>query len=538
VMAKPACGFFTTSADMDGVIRRVPLIMSWGGKVFPNLALQAILTAYHGRALVLTLSPAGAGSLVIGIKDPAQGKRKIEIPLDQRGQIFVNYRGPGNSFPYVSAKDVLEGNPAVADRLKDHIAFIGTSAAGLKDLRITPFDQYYPGVETHATLVDTILAGDFLEIPDWEPGLQIFAVLFAGVVTTLLLAWTTALWSAIPVVAAAVGVWFGCGWVFTQHRLFLSPLYSFVVLGTNFTMLTLIKFWREERQKRFIHGAFAHYLSPKVIEQIVDNPDSLSLEGEEKEITIMFSDVRSFTTLSEKLTPTQVTDLLHDYFTPMTRIITENSGTLDKFIGDAIMAFWNAPLDVPDHQKLAVRSALMQLDKLAELNELFKVKFGFPIAIGLGVNCGRVRVGNMGSADLFDYTLIGDNVNLASRLEGLTKFYGQQIVISKAVKEACGDEFVYQELDSVRVKGKHEPVTIFTVFTKEAAAPRRDELTLYDDALARYKAMDFAGARDDFTRLKQMHPGVLYEMYEERCEHLREEPPAEGWDGVYTHKTK
>jgi adenylate cyclase len=243
--------------------------------------------------------------------------------------------------------------------------------------------------------------------------------------------------------------------------------------------------------------------------------------------------------MSEKLTPTQVTDLLHDYLTPMTRVITQNMGTLDKFIGDAIMAFWNAPLDVPEHQKKAMSSAVQMLDHIHVLNEGFKVKFGQTIKIGVGLHCGRVRVGNMGSADLFDYTLIGDNVNLTSRLESLTKYYGQILLVSQAMKEACGDDYAYVEMDSVRVKGKHEPITIFTAMTHEARKAKDADFSRYEEALALYKAMRFAEAAGIFAELKAKgFETVLCEMYEERCLHLKDEPPGEGWDGVYTHKTK
>ena len=536
--AAPRAGFFTTSADMDGVIRRVPLLMLWNGRIFPNLALRTLFEACQGRAQVLTLSSAGTESLLIAFHDPDTGKvRKIEIPLDQRGQFFVNYRGPSETFQYISAGLVLEEDPATKAALQGKIALIGTSASGLKDLRVTPFDQYYPGVETHATIIDNILSEDFLRIPHWEPGLQVFAILVSGLLITVLLTWTGAIWAALPLVLLGWGLWAGSGHLFSQNRVFLSPLYSWIVLGISFTLLTLMKFWREEKQKRFIHGAFSHYLSPAVIARIVEDPDSLSLDGEEKEITIMFSDVRNFTSLSEKLTATQVSELLHEYLTPMTRIITNNSGTLDKFIGDGVMAFWNAPINVPEHEKKALAAAMEQLEKLKELNKTFVEKYGFPIAIGIGIHCGRVRVGNMGSADLFDYTLIGDNVNLTSRLEGLTKFYRLEILVSDAIRKACGQDFVFQEVDSVRVKGRDEPVTIHTVHDRTRAGARREELERYAKALAMYKARDFAGAEAVFADLAADGP-PLYDLYRRRCRHLCEEPPGPEWDGVFTHEEK
>jgi len=363
--------------------------------------------------------------------------------------------------------------------------------------------------------------------------------ILAGITITLLVAWARAVWLLLPLAGMAFGMWEGSAYMMSSMRVYISPLYAYIILAGNFTLLTLLKFWREEKQKKFIHGAFSHYLAPAVIKQIYDSPESLSLQGQEKEVTVMFSDVRGFTTMSEKLTPTQVTDLLHDYLTPMTRVITSNMGTLDKFIGDAIMAFWNAPIDVPDHQKKALSSALQMLDHIHVLNEGFQQKFGLTIKIGVGLHCGRVRVGNMGSADLFDYTLIGDNVNLTSRLESLTKYYGQILLVSQAMKEACGDDYAYVEMDSVRVKGKSEPITIYTAMTHEARAARKAGFDRYEEALGLFKAMRFDEAEKIFAELKGTgFEEVLCLMYEERCQHLKEEPPGEGWDGVYTHKTK
>jgi len=527
--AATATGFFNATPDPDGILRRVALLINYQGKIYPSLALATLMQATGDPGIMLKLDTQGADSMRYGC---------TVIPVDRAGQMLVNYRGGGNMFPYISAVDILEGkaDPAL---LNGKIAFIGTSAAGLKDLRATPFTAVYPGVETHATIVDNILTQDFISIPDYAPAVELALTLFAGIAITLLVCWAKAVWIILPLVGMAFGMWEGTAYLMGHQRVYISPLYSYIILAANFGLLTLMKFWREEKQKKFIHGAFSHYLAPAVIKQIYDSPESLSLQGQEKEVTIMFADVRSFTTMSEKLTPTQVTDLLHDYLTPMTKVITQNMGTLDKFIGDAIMAFWNAPLDVHEHQKKAVSSALQMLEHLKTLNVGFQEKFGLTIKIGVGLHCGRVRVGNMGSADLFDYTLIGDNVNLTSRLEGLTKYYGQVLIISEAMREACGDTYAYMELDAVRVKGKHEPITICTAMTHEQAAERAVEMTKHADALALYRAMRFAEAKSAFAELKELTGNaVLYDLYMERCDTLTEHPPAEGWDGVYTHTSK
>ncbi|HWR04851.1 MAG TPA: adenylate/guanylate cyclase domain-containing protein [Humidesulfovibrio sp.] len=527
--AASSTGFFNATPDPDGILRRVALLINYQGQLYPSLALATLMQATGDPGIMLKLDTQGAESLRYA---------GSVIPVDRAGQMLVNYRGGGGAFPYISAVDIMDGkaDPAL---LNGKIAFVGTSAAGLKDLRATPFTAVYPGVETHATILDNILTQDFISIPDYAPAVELAATLFSGILITLLVTWARAVWIVVPLVGMAFGMWEGTSYLMSSMRVYISPLYSYIILGANFALLTLIKFWREEKQKKFIHGAFSHYLAPAVIKQIYDSPESLSLQGQEKEVTVMFSDVRGFTTMSEKLTPTQVTDLLHDYLTPMTRVITGNMGTLDKFIGDAIMAFWNAPLDVPEHQKKAVDSALQMLKHLEDLNEGFKQKFGLTIKIGVGLHCGRVRVGNMGSADLFDYTLIGDNVNLTSRLEGLTKYYGQTLLISEAMREACGDAYSYLEMDSVRVKGKHEPITIYTAMPHEQAAARAEEIAKHNEALALYKAMRFAEAEAAFDELMASTGNeALYTMYAERCRTLAEHRPAEGWDGVYTHTSK
>ncbi len=522
-------GFISIAADEDSIYRKVPLLFSWNKKFYPSLALAALMQATGVKNLVMKMTTQGIQSIKWG---------KIVIPTDNRGRMLINYRGPSKTFRYISATDVLQKRLKPGE-LRGKIAFIGTSASGLKDIRATPLDPSYPGVEAHATVVDNILSKDFLTKPDWAKGLEFLGMIAAGLTATLLLMWSKAAWMVVPLITMGLCMWLGAVGLYTKHDIYISPLYSYLNLALTFTLLTLIKVWREEHAKKFIHSAFAHYLAPSVISQILDDPHALSLEGQEKEITVQFSDVRSFTSLSEKLIPTQVTNLLNDYLTPMTRIITEQQGTLDKFIGDAVMAFWNAPLDIENHQEKALEAALLQQDKLVELNDVFKKKYGFGIAVGIGIHSGPVRVGNMGSADLFDYTLIGDNVNLTSRLEGLTKFYGQKLIVSQNIVDACTGKYRFRILDNVRVKGKEEPVTIYTAYRLEDAQKREAELQKYEEAHALYLAMQFDKARTLFTDLKATGTEtVLHDLYINRCKELEQQHPGDNWDGVFTHKTK
>ncbi|MDR3641563.1 MAG: adenylate/guanylate cyclase domain-containing protein [Humidesulfovibrio sp.] len=527
--AASATGFFNATPDPDGILRRVALLINYHGKLYPSLALATLMQAAGDANLLLKLDALGAESLRFG---------GSAIPVDRAGQLLVNYRGGPGMFRYVSAVDILEGkaDPAL---LNGKIVFIGTSAAGLRDLRATPFSAAYPGVEVHAAIVDNILTQDFIAIPGYAPALELAVAILAGIAITLLVCWARAVWIVVPLAGMALGLWEGTAYLLGHQRIYISPLYAYIILAANFALLTFLKFRREEKQRRFIQGAFAHYLAPAVIAQIYEAPESLSLRGEEKEITVMFADVRDFTGLSETLSPTQVTDLLHDYLTPMTKIITQDMGTLDKFIGDAIMAFWNAPVDVPGHQEKALGSAVRMLARLKTLNADFQKKFGCAIRIGIGLHCGLVRVGNMGSADLFDYTLIGDNVNLASRLEGLTKHYGQTLIISQAMREACGDAYAYMELDAVCVKGKSKPLAIHTAMSHAEAAERAEEIAGHEAALALYRAMRFEEAGQAFARLKDLTGNAtLYGLYLERCRALAEHPPGKDWDGVCTHTSK
>ncbi|MGE4505697.1 MAG: CHASE2 domain-containing protein [Desulfovibrionaceae bacterium] len=533
--AAPGAGFFSTGNDDDGVIRRVPLLLSKGGKVYPNLALATLLEAwrYQGDRVLtplLKVTDYGVESLKVG---------DSVIPVDALCRVMVNYRGGARKFPYISASDVIEQLPEALEQVAGKFVFIGTSAKGLEDIRTTPFTPFYPGVEAHATILDNILTGDFIRVPHWARGAEAAATLLCGLTTTLLLVWAPARLVVLPFLAMGASAWFGSRYLFSSQGYWISPFYALMALGATFLILTVVKFWREEKQKRFIQGAFAQYLAPAIIERILDDPDALSLAGEEKEVSIQFSDIRGFTSLSEQLSPSQVSELLQDYLTPMTRIITARSGTLDKFIGDAVMAFWNAPLDVPEHQVRAVEAAMEQLEALERLNATFIEKYGFRVSIGIGLHAGLVRVGNMGSADLFDYTLIGDNVNLASRLEGLTKYYGQQIVVSGAIRDACGDAWEFPLLDRVRVKGKEEPIAIYTVRSVEQARAAREELDAHAGALALYEAARFGEACEAFTLLASAHPGErFYAMYAERCSAMGKNPPGEGWDGVFTHTSK
>ncbi|MCP3874537.1 MAG: adenylate/guanylate cyclase domain-containing protein [Desulfobacteraceae bacterium] len=526
-------GFMNTMTDEDGVVRKTPLIISWEDKIYPQLSLATLLCALKDKipAPAIKVTKKGIESIKLG---------DAVIPLQSNGAILINYRGPGNTFPYISAGKILEDKIS-PELLKGKIIFLGTSAAGLLDIRISPLDQIYPGVEVHATVVDNILSKDFIQRPDWVPGLELICILLWGCITTLLIGWTSSTLTLPITFMLAISALFGGFWTFDKLNIWVSPFFPMIVLILNFSILNLQKFWQSERQKKFFRSAFSKYVSKAVVDQLTDNPEKLSLEGEEKNISILFADIRGFTTLSEHLSPSQVTELLHDYFTPITQIIINNHGTHDKFIGDAVMCFWNAPVDVAHHEQLAVKSALEILDALHDLNTEFKNKFGIQLKIGIGLHSGVCRVGNMGSDDIFDYTIIGDNVNLASRLESLTKFYGLQLLVDETMLKDCPPDMLIQEIDLVRVKGKEKPARIYTIYSPshDNVSQREIEISAYKKGLTLYRENSFVEAEQYFRELSTTYPErKLYSIYQERCTHFIQNPGNENEDGVFVHTEK
>lgn len=524
--AAKASGYFSMLVDDDGVLRRTPLIVRYQDTIYPSLALATLLSSQNlnNAAVLIRMDSNGVASIQIGDR---------LVPLDSRGCLLLNYPGESRTFTFVSAADVL-ANRVPEGILQGKVALLGSTASGLMDARATPLDPIYPGVEAHATIIDNIIQQNYLWQPSWHGGAELAAVILSGVFCSVLLCYVRALHSAAPVFLLVVALGWGALKAMEQG-IYLSPLYPVVLIAILFTSLTLLRYLKEEHQKRFFETAFSSYVSPQVVEQMVRNPDRLSLTGEEKEVTVLFTDLRDFTSFSESLDPERLSSLLNAYFTPMTHIITERFGTLDKYIGDAIMAFWNAPLNVPDHPTYALNAALEMVNELNRLNEtLFQREFGTALRLGAGLHCGSVRVGNMGTDSLFNYTIIGDAVNLASRLEGLTKYYGVPILVSNDV--ALSVENISQvEIDTVRVKGKEHAVTIYT---PQAVCGFAEHLHLHQQGLELYKNRRFVEAAGVFRKLSALDGHSLHAMYEERAKILAENPPPKDWDMVFTHTSK
>lgn len=520
-------GFYNIRSDSDGLLRRAPLLLAANGTLYAGLAVRALMLAQGQSTLRVFTDADGVSALGLGNQT---------VPLEPDGSMAIRFHGRAGQFQTLSARHVLAGG-LPAGSLAGRVAVIGTSATGLGDIRSTPFDRHYPGMEVHAAVIDTILSGRFLVTPAWAPGAQSLAILGTGVLCVLAFGRAGAAVYLPTGAGLLLGLWHG-GRLLSCAGIFLSPLYSMLTVGAEALILIGLRFWHEEGRRRAIHRAFSRYVSPEIVNRIIQHHRGpAALAGEQRVLSLLFSDIRGFTTLSERLRPEQTVELLNRYFTPMTSIVRNSQGTLDKFIGDALMAFWNAPLDVADHAERAVRAALDMQDALHALNTELSRDLDLRLAMGTGIHTGPAYVGNMGTGELLAYTAIGDTVNLASRLEGLCPVYGTPNVVSDATRALCLAHFSWQRLDRVRVKGKGQAVTIYTAMRPAESAERDDELRRHHQALACYDAGRFEDALAAFSALERDRPSALYTLYVTRCTTLRHAPPS-NWDGVWTLSAK
>ena len=519
-------GFVNVSPDVDGLVRQIPLLIRFGDAVYPSLALQSLMRALGTDSLRLYTGPDGLFSLAAG---------NFKVPVSREGYMQVPFQGARHTYRYISAARVLEGTADKTD-LGGCIAFVGTSAPGLADIRATPFDRVMPGVEVHAAAIDAMVNGNFVHTPAWAPGAQMLMIAIATCAATLAFGFAGPR-VYVPAAVALMGATVLASRQLFMTGLFLSPLYGLLTSLLCGGLLLSVRFWHEEKQKLVLRRAFSRYVSPEVVRQISKRQGDL-LAGENRELSILFTDIRGFTSLSESLSPQDVVQLLNRYFTPMTAIVRNRCGTLDKFIGDALMAFWNAPLDVPGHAALAVDAALSMQEQLEALNAEIEESFGIRLAMGAGIHTGQAYVGNMGSDDLINYTLIGDNVNLASRLEGLCKRYGAPVVVSEDTMQGCGETFAFVHLDLLRVKGKTRPVSIYWPMRPGTDEIFQQAMPQWTAARTCYERGAFAEAAAQFAALAARYSGVrLFELYCERSRMLAQSPPP-AWDGIWTMEDK
>jgi adenylate cyclase len=534
--ASPYGGFFSLLPDSDGIYRRAPMLQRVGDAVFPSLALEVVRLFRSVDHIRLHTAWLGSEQVVevIQIGDSL-------IPTDPLARAMIPFRGERGSFPYVSATDVLHGRLEGAP-LAGNIVLVGTTAQGLFDLRATPVQSIFPGVEVHANLIAGMLDNRFPVEPSWATGANFSIVLLLGLLLSFLLPRLSSsmmVLATLLVAAAAVGsnltLWSEAG-----INLAMAP--SVLLIGSISTFNISFGFWRESWDRRRLKEMFGQYVPPQLVEEMNRNPDQdYGFTGDSREMSVLFCDIREFTTLSERLGAAQLKDLLNQFFTPMTRVVFEHRGTIDKYVGDMLMAFWGAPVDDPDHAQHAVGAALDMLTEVEALNATFTAKGLPPVAIGIGVNTGAMNVGDMGSEYRRAYTVIGDAVNLASRLEGTTRFYGAGLVVGEETYQHIKNTYVCRELDRVRVKGKRTAITVYEpLCRRDAATPAMSaELAQHAAALASFRARDWTAADASFAALQNTHPQVhLYTLYRERIAALRVNDPGEDWDGVYERTSK
>ncbi|BDA83457.1 adenylate/guanylate cyclase domain-containing protein [Aureimonas sp. SA4125] len=535
-------GFFSFPPSPDGIVREIPLVASTHGHLYPALAIEALRVAQEAGSVILR-STGASGEADTGL--PAITALKVgdlEVPTGPKGTFWIYFSGLA-SMPTVSAAGLLD--PARRDALESaisgRIVIIGTSAVGLRDLVATPVAASMPGMRVHAEIIDQILGNTYLSRPDWAKGAETLAALSFGLLLILILPRVGALVCAVGTVSF-IGASLALSWIaFSQLRLLIDPILPAVSVGTVFAVTMPVLLLLTNREKRFVRQAFARYLSPTVVERLADDPSALRLGGDLRDITVLFSDIRGFTSMSEKLDPQALTALLNGFLTPMTDVLLRTEATIDKYMGDAIMAFWNAPLDLPDHRRRACLAALEMTRVLRTLS----VGGGEPgaLKVGIGLNAGPCCVGNLGSAQRFSYSAIGDGVNVASRVEGLTKAYGVAILVTENVR-AGAEDLAFLAVDLVRVVGRAEPLPVFALLgdAAHAAEPAFRNLAAdHGDMIAAYRAGDFAEAQARLSALQQTAPQslqLLYEAYAKRLDVLLVQGAPEGWAGVFTARTK
>ena len=551
--AAAGAGGFGYEAEHDGIIRRAPLIWRFGDELYPSLSIEALRVAQGVPSINGKLRATNNFSWLRRLIESGAGIDKLKIgryivPTDGRGRIWVHYTentGPRT----LPAWKIMDKNASIAG-MKGAIVFVGTSAQGLKDLRATPLNPAEAGVQVHANITEQILEGSFLDRPALASRLEVVMTAVAGLILLFLLVRVGAAWSA-PVGLGMIASALWISWhAYTAWHWLIDPVFPMTTLAAIFATFAATSYVSSERDRRKITDTFGRYLSPKVVENLAKNPGGVELGGETREMTFHFCDIRGFTTISEKFDPHGLTAFINRFLTPMTELILEHDGTIDKYMGDCIMAFWNAPMTVPEHARKACKAALAMHAKLAELNAKWQADakaegISLPeIHIGTGLNTGPCVVGNMGSTLRVDYTVLGDDVNLASRLEGQSKAYGVNIVIGPLTREQAPD-FAAIELDLIRVKGKTRPVHIFTLLGDPAVAASEGFAALakrHEEFLTAYRGQKW----DEADRLMKearglgepWHLGKFYDLYVDRLAAFRAEPPGSGWDGVFTATSK
>lgn len=565
-------GSMNQAPDLDGIVRRVPLVIRYGSSLYPTLSLEMIRVYNFLETYEVVTQAYGDLEVVTAIRI-GKGAGAFEIPTDGFGQVTVPYVGPsslGNNrdFPYISATDVMRDNLSEEEleALQNSLVLVGTSAPGLGDIRAMPLQQVYPGVEVHANMLNALLSSvsvvnvssgetdtqsvfdsftqaeerHFPYRPDWESGALFFIIMVLGIAMSMTFPYMNAAVMAGMAIALVVGSTWLNFQLWANYKLDFSLVLLLLVIVMVTSVNLIYGFLAESQTRKTIKGMFDQYVPPAHIDSMLSDPDNYTFEGESKELTVLFSDIRSFTTISEALSAGELKTLLNDFFTPITEIIFKHNGTIDKYVGDMVMAFWGAPLDDENHRINAVKAAVEMLQKVEEMKPEFDER-GYPeVNIGVGINTGFMNVGDMGSTYRRSYTVLGDAVNLGSRLEGLTKFYGIRLLIGEETARQL-DGYLIRLIDKVKVKGKHEAIECYEPLCAEESAGEqlKARVAAYHDALNCYFAQNWDEAEEKLEALLKNEPEcLLYQVYLERIETLRDADLPADWDGAFTHTSK
>ncbi len=549
-------GIFSLVPEPDGIVRRVPTLFVFEGNIFTALAVEMMRVVFQRRTILVDVDQAGVRSIGIASRRafPPKG---LKIPTDRMGRAWP-YFSRHDKAKYVSARDVLAGTADPA-RIKGKITIVGTSAVGLLDTHATPVDAVTPGVEVHVQLIETALQGDYLQRPGYFIGAELALILFGGLLMIWLMPKIGAKWAMLLFMVLAFGAT-GMSWyLFVTERLLFDAGFAVVSILFLYTLMTYMGYAKEEAQRRQTRDAFSKYLSPEMVSRVAENPGELKLGGELRELTLLFCDVRGFTTISEQFDAVGLTSLINKLLTPLTNAILSRQGTVDKYMGDCIMAFWNAPMDDKDHSFNGCESALAMLAEMGPLNDRLEIEAKeegrkqIPLKVGIGLNSGECVVGNMGSDQRFDYSVLGDTVNLAARLEGQSKSYGMNVVLGPTTNAGVEDRMATIDLDFIQVKGKTEGTYIYGLMgdAEVKASPKFVELQKkIVDAMESYRQQRFDAAAEMFKDIRvlgdeahkpwnlEVTLDVLCDLYEERIAEYKINPPSPDWDGVFIATTK
>lgn len=521
-------GFFNFIPLGDGLVRDVPMVLQYDKNYYPSLSLMA-LSKYLQESIALGLDEEGVSYLRVG---------KKQIAVDEYARLSLNFYNGQHRIPIISALDVIQGTVGSGE-LAGKIVFVGVTELGLSDLRATPVDPRFPGVAVHATAVSNVLQSFYLYQDKRTVLIDVLLMALVPLIMVIAIAQARKpILMLLGFASALTIVWLVFYWCVAVQGLLISFIYPALAIVIGYMMFQSYYVLVAQRHTRFLRNAFSTYVSPDLVDRIITTPEQLALSGEKRVISVLFSDIRGFTTLSESLEPEKLTRILNEYLAPMTDIVMSNQGTLDKYIGDAIMCLFNAPLDVKNHEHKAATAARQMLQTLSILNQEFMEKYQLKLEIGIGIHTGAAVVGNLGSPQRFDYTAIGDTVNLASRLEGRTKAYGVRCIISDVTYAALKDVMPCRHLDRIRVKGKTQPVDIYELLADDQEHAE-DKIKSFHQALEYYFEGNFSAALRSFEEFLVDYPGDgPARVFQQRCQDFLNTVPAENWDGVYIAREK